>query len=470
MIDAKELYAEKLPSLAGSTFEILLRVDKHPDEILPWWWQEVKHMLLTNTKRWPQWAFGRDELRNEFRKSNASKYWDWDFIHELTEEVLYDQLINKRQLRIWILPEVENIEDIRKKLWLICRNVLSKHRKPTINSNTRRRLVDIFKSMGTEVGKNPITLAKRSFTPDQIDTMVKIAKRKQSEVEEIFDLMAEQGEEESSKSQDLPAAITPDQEGELLDEEIEALESLEESERRQIAEVAKLFANLEQHHESQKHKLSYIFDSQDLVEVAIAMVESEATVSVRILEWGVDAVLNGVAGSLTSLKATFMPLDPLIELEDGAEEAGEGNILTNISTVESYEGMQHSGGGFPTISGGSKRGNSRAAEMSNQGLENSSNIRDPQVIKLARKVLSSLDHKEQKCFAVEFPDLEISQVEKLEKIGGLPGRQYRQKYGDYAKKLLKETIPNLFEEIPVPKEVRNDVVKEMWNQLGVQNA
>jgi len=52
----------------------------------------------------------------------------------------------------------------------------------------------------------------------------------------------------------------------------------------------------------------------------------------------------------------------------------------------------------------------------------------------------------------------------------LPGKQYRQKYSDYAKKLLKETIPNLFEEIPVPAEVRNDVVKEMWVQLGVQNA
>jgi lantibiotic modifying enzyme len=92
------------------------------------------------------------------------------------------------------------------------------------------------------------------------------------------------------------------------------------------------------------------------------------------------------------------------------------------------------------------------------------------VVKLARKILSNLDHKEQKCFALEIPDSEISQVEKLERIGGLPGKQYRQKYGDYAKKLLKETIPNLFEEIPVPSEVRNDVVKEMWVQLGVQNA
>ena len=466
MIDPKDLYAEKLPSLAGSTFEILLRVDKYPDEILPWWWQEVKHMLLTNTKHWPQWAFGRDELR----KSYASKHWDWDFIHELTEEVLYDQLLKKAQLRIFILPTVEDIEDIRKKLWLICRNVLSRHRKPTINSNTRRRLVGIFKSMGIEVGKEPITLAKRSFTSAEIDTMVKIAKRKQAEVEEIFDSMAEQGKEEIPNPPPAPTALAPDKDDEPLDEEMEALESLEESEKRQIAEITKHFADLEQHHESQAHKLSYIFDSQDLVEVAIAMVESEATVSIRILEWGVDGVLNGVAGSLTSLKATFMPLDPILGLDDGAGEASEGNVLTNISTVESYEGMQRSGGGFPTIFGGSNRGNSRAAEMSNKGLENSPNLRDPQVVKLARKVLSNLDHKEQKCFAVEFPDFEISQVEKLEKIGGLPGKQYRQKYGDYAKKLLKETIPNLFEEIPVPKEVQSDVVKEMWVQLGVQNA
>ena len=64
----------------------------------------------------------------------------------------------------------------------------------------------------------------------------------------------------------------------------------------------------------------------------------------------------------------------------------------------------------------------------------------------------------------------ITQEEKLEKIGGLPGKPYRQKYGEYAKKLLKETIPNLFEEIPVPSEVQGDVVKEMWIQLGVQNA
>ena len=41
MMDPKDLYAEKLPSLTGSTFEILLRVEKYPDEILPWWWQEV---------------------------------------------------------------------------------------------------------------------------------------------------------------------------------------------------------------------------------------------------------------------------------------------------------------------------------------------------------------------------------------------------------------------------------------------
>ena len=466
MIDPKDLYAEKLPSLAGSTFEILLRVGKYPDEILPWWWQEVKHMLLKNTKHWPQWAFGRDELRKSF----ASNYWDWDFIHELTEEVVYDQLLKKAQLRVFILPTVVDIEDIRRKLWLICRNVLSRHRKPTINSNTRRRLVGIFKSMGIEVGKEPITLAKRSFTSAEIDTMVKIAKRKQAEVEEIFDSMAEQGKEEIPNSPPAPTALAPDKDEEPLDEEMEALESLEESEKRQISEVTKHFADLEQHHESQEHKLSYIFDSQDLVDVAIAMVESEATVSVRILEWGVDGVLNGVAGSLTSLKATFMPLAPIIRLDDGGGEASEGNILTNISTVESYEGMQRSGGGFPTIFGGSNRGNSRAAEMSNKGLENSPNLRDPQVVKLARKVLSNLDHKEQKCFAVEFPDLEISQVEKLERIGGLPGKQYRQKYGDYAKKLLKETIPNLFEEIPVPPEVQSDVVKEMWVQLGVQNA
>lgn len=467
MIDPKDLYAEKLPSLAGSTFEILLRVDKYPDEILPWWWQEVKHMLLTNTKRWPQWAFGRDELRKSF----ASKYyWDWDFIHELTAEVLYDQLLKKRQLRIWILPEVENIEDIRRKLWLICRNVLSRHRKPTINSNTRRRLVDIFKSMGIEVGKEPITLAKRSFTSAQIDTMVKIAKRKQAEVEEVFDLMADQGEEEGPNPDPSPTASAPLKDGEHLDEEMEALESLEETEKRQIAEVAKHFADLEQHHESQEHKLSYVFDSQDLVDVAIAMVESEATVSVRILEWGIDGVLNGVAGSLTSLKATFTPFDPIFKRSEGDGAPTEENVLTNISTVESYEGMQRSGGGFPTIFGGSDRGNSRAAEMSNKGLENSPNLRDPQVVKLARKILSNLDHKEQKCFALETPDSEISQVEKLEKIGGLPGKPYRQKYGDYAKKLLKETIPNLFEEIPVPAEVQSDVVKEMWVQLGVQNA
>ena len=466
MIDAKELYAEKLPSLAGSTFEILIRVDEYPDEILPWWWQEVKHMLLTNTKYWPQWAFGRNELR----KSYAFSFWDWDFIHELTEEVLYDQLVNKRQLRIWILPEVENIEQIRSKLWPICRNVLSKHRKPTINSNTRRRLVDIFKSMGIEVGRDPITLAKRSFTPDQIDTMVKTAKRKQADVEELFDLMAEPGEEQRPNSQPLHSALVPNEEGEPLDQDIEALESLEESEKRHIAEVAKHFADLEQHHQSQEHKLSYIFDSHDLVEAAIALLESEATVSVRILEWGVDGVLNGVPGSLKSLKATFTPFDPIVRRSEGDGAPTEDNILTNISTVESYEGMQRSGGGFPTISGGSNRGNSRAAELSNKGLENSSNIRDPQVTKLARKVLSNLDQKERKCFAVEFPDREISQVEKLEKIGGLPGKQYRQKYGDYAKKLLKVTIPNLFEEIPVPTEVRNDVVKEMWIQLGVQNA
>jgi len=467
MIDPKDLYAEKLPSLAGSTFEVLLRVDKYPDEILPWWWQEVKHMLLTNTKRWPQWAFGRDELR----KSYASKYyWDWDFIHELTAEVLYDQLLKKSQLRIWILPTVEDIEDIRGKLWSICRNVLSRHRKPTINSNTRRRLVDIFKSMGIEVGKEPITLAKRSFTPAQIDTMVKIAKRKQAEVEEIFDFMAEQGKDESPNPVPSPTALAPDKDGESLDEEMEALESLEESEKRQIAEVTKHFADLEQHYESQEHKLSYVFDSQDLVEVAIAMVESEATVSVRILEWGVDGVLNGVAGSLTSLRATFTPFDPIFKRSEGDGAPTEENILTNISTVESYEGMTRSGGGFPTISGGSSRGNSRAAEMSNKGLENSSSIRDPQVIKLARKMLSNLDHKEQKCFAVETPDSKITQEEKLEKIGGLPGKPYRQKYGEYAKKLLKETIPNLFEEIPVPSEVQGDVVKEMWIQLGVQNA
>jgi hypothetical protein len=465
MIDPKELYAEKLPSLAGSTFEILLRVDEYPDEILPWWWQEVKFMLLKNTKYWPQWAFGRNELR----KSYASSFWDWDFIHELTVEVLYDQLVNKRQLRIWILPEVEDIEQIRSKLWLVCRNVLSKHRKPTINSNTRRRMVDIFKSMGIKVGKDPIALPKRSFTPDQIDALVKIAKRKQAEVEELFDLLGDQDKKESPDLQPPPPTLASNEEDENLDQEIEALESLEESEKRQIAEVAMHFADLEQHHQSQERKLSYIFDSQDLVEAAIAMVESGATVSVRILEWGVDAVLNGVAGSLTSLKATFMPFDPLIGLESGAGESTEGNVLTNISTVESYEGMQRSGGGFPTIPGGRERGKSRAAEMSNKGLDDISYIRDPQVTKLARKVLSNLDHKEQKCFALEIPGLEITQVEKLERIGGLPGKPYRQKYGDYAKKLLMVTIPNLFEEIPVPTEVHNDVVKEMWVQLGVQS-
>ena len=64
-------------------------------------------MLLKNTKHWPQWAFGRDELRKSF----ASNYWDWDFIHELTEEVLYDQLLKKEQLRVFILPTVEDIEN-----------------------------------------------------------------------------------------------------------------------------------------------------------------------------------------------------------------------------------------------------------------------------------------------------------------------------------------------------------------------
>jgi len=266
--------------------------------------------------------------------------------------------------------------------------------------------------MGIEVGKEPITLPKRSFTPAQIDTMVKIAKRKQAEVEEIFDLMAEEGEEKSSHPDPLPTELAPNKDGEPLEEEMEALESLEETEKRQISEVTKHFADLEQHHESQEHKLSYIFDSQDLVEVAIAMVESEASVSVRILEWGVDGVLNGVAGSLTSLKATFTPFDPIFKRSKGDEAPTEENVLTNISTAESYEGMQRSGGGFPTISGESGRGNSRVAKMSNKGIDESSSIRDPQVVKLARKMLSNLDHKEQKCFAVEFPDLEISQSRK----------------------------------------------------------
>jgi hypothetical protein len=469
MANLDNLYDEKLPNLATDRFETLLKVEKDPDKILPWWWQEVKHLLLVNTKYWPQWAFGR----NESRKSFARQYWDWDFIHELTEEVLYHQLLKKRQLRIWILPEVENIEQLRARLWMVCRNVLSKHRQPTINSNIRRRMIAIFKSMGIDVGKDPILLSSRSFTPEQVAVMVKIAKRQQAEVEELFDLLAEKIVEDESGEGSKGSAPETDAnnvESEFIEDAIESFDSLEEAEKGHIKVVADYFSGLEQHHESQEHKVSYLFDSADLVAVAVALAEAQAVVSVRILEHGVDSILKGIPGSLKSLKALYSPFDPVIRRKNDQGELQEENILTNVSTVESSEGMQRTGGSFPTYSGNPSKGISRAAHMSNQGLDELVDIKDPRVGKLARQMLSNLDIKEQKCFAMEFPGNEFNQVEKLEFIGGLPGKPFRQKYGNYAKALLQDTIPTLFKELPVEEDLQEAVVREMWVQLGVRDA